>query len=155
LDAGAERLLRRIDRAWSAFKESFAGLPSEALLEPGVVGDWSVKDLIIHVSVWEEEALKHLPVIAAGGRPPRYATGGGIDAFNARTVEERRGLSLGDALGRLEETHRRLIDLIRSASSDQLRAGTRFRRRLRLDTYGHYPLHSNNVRSWRDRRAQP
>ncbi len=146
--------MRRIDRAWSAFKQSYAGLPGEALLEPGVVGRWSVKDLIVHLSIWEEEALRHLPVIAAGGTPPRYAASGGIDAFNARTMEERRGLSLGDALGRLEETHRRLIDLIRSVSPDELRTGTRFRRRLRLDTYGHYALHMNQLRSWRESRAQ-
>jgi hypothetical protein len=147
------RLLRTLDRAWSAFRESYAGLPDEALLEPGVAGGWSVRDLIVHVSVWEEEALRHLPVIAAGGRPPRYASSGGIDAFNARMLEERRDLPLRDALDRLDRTHRRLVDLIRSVPADQLRSGTRFRRRLRLDTYAHYRLHANHVRAWRARRA--
>jgi len=153
VNAGTERLLGMLARAWSEFRESYAGLPDEVLLEPGVVGGWSVKDLIVHVSVWEEEALRHLPVIAAGGTPPRYATSGGIDAFNARILEERRELPLRDALDRLDQTHRRLVDLIRSAPADQLRSGTRFRRRFRLDTYGHYLLHANDIRAWRARRA--
>ena len=31
--------------------------------EQGVTGSWSVKDIIAHVTTWEEEALKHLPLI--------------------------------------------------------------------------------------------
>ena len=67
-----------------AFKESYAGLSDSQLTESGVTGTWSVKDLIAHVTWWEEEALKHLPLIIKGGTPPRYSTKyGGIDAFNA------------------------------------------------------------------------
>ncbi|MBP1636454.1 MAG: hypothetical protein H6Q10_3028, partial [Acidobacteria bacterium] len=30
------------------------------------------------------------------------------------------------------------------------RSDTRFRRRLRADTYGHYPHHTRAIRSWRE-----
>ncbi|HEV7126446.1 MAG TPA: maleylpyruvate isomerase N-terminal domain-containing protein, partial [Ktedonobacterales bacterium] len=69
-----ERLLRQLDTAWGAFQASYAGLPDAQLLEPGVMGDWSVKDILAHVTTWEQEALKHLPLIIEGGRPPRYAS---------------------------------------------------------------------------------
>jgi hypothetical protein len=36
------------------------------------MGEWSVKDILAHVTTWEEEALKYLPLILTGGRPPRY-----------------------------------------------------------------------------------
>jgi hypothetical protein len=146
-----ERLLRRLDTAWTAFNESYAGLPDVRLLEPGVVADWSVKDVLAHVTTWEDEALKYLPVILGGGRPPRYVTYGGIDAFNAHTREQKRGLSLSDIRRQLDETHRRLIDLVQSTPEDQLTRDTRFRRRLRLDTYNHYPQHAEAVRAWRAR----
>ena len=94
MDDAASRLLKRLDAAWAAFSDSYAGLSEADLVTPGVVGDWSVKDILAHVTTWEEEALKYLPVIADGGRPPRYATVGGIDAFNARMTEQKRGLSL-------------------------------------------------------------
>jgi hypothetical protein len=67
---------------------------------------------------------------------------GGIDAFNARMTEQKSGLSLSEVLEELDDTHRRIIDLIQSVPDDQLIRETRFRRRLRLDTYSHYPQHA-------------
>ena len=79
-----QQLLKQLDTAWKAFKESYAGLSDAQLTEPGVTGHWSVKDIIAHVTWWEEEALQHLPLIPTGGRPSRYSIQyGGIDAFNA------------------------------------------------------------------------
>ncbi|HVI86407.1 MAG TPA: DinB family protein, partial [bacterium] len=90
-----QQLLRRLAKAWRAFKESFAGLTEPELLDPGVTGAWSVRDIIAHVTTWEEEALKHLPLVLTGEKPPRYSTMyGGIDAFNARETERQRSLSL-------------------------------------------------------------
>jgi hypothetical protein len=150
---GASRLLRSVDSAWAALEESYAGLPDSWLTEPGVMGEWSIKDILAHVTTWEAEALKHLPLIIEGGRPPRYVTYGGIDAFNAQMAEQKRGLSLAEVRAQLDETHRRLLDFIRSAPEGQLAPGTRARRRLRLDTYGHYPEHAEAIRAWRERRT--
>jgi hypothetical protein len=113
-----------------------------------------VKDVIAHVTWWEEEALKHLPLIVKGGRPPRYSTEyGGIDAFNAQMTELKRGLSLPDVLRQMDETHRRLVAYVQSAPEVQFTLETRFRRRLRLDTYSHYPKHAKAIREWRQRPA--
>jgi hypothetical protein len=67
------QLLQRVDKAWEAFSESYAGLSDAQLMEPGVTGAWSVRDILTHVTTWEEEALKHLPLILKGGTPPRYS----------------------------------------------------------------------------------
>jgi len=148
-----EQLLNRLDEAWTALQEAYAGLSDPELLVPGVTGAWSIKDIIAHVTWWEEEALKHLPLILAGGRPPRYSvTYGGIDAFNAKMTKQRHDLSLAAVLRHRDDVHRRLIALVRSAPETQLTGETRFRRRLRLDTYGHYPKHARAIRAWRERR---
>ena len=144
------RLLEQLDAAWAAFNDSYAGLSDAELLEPGVTGAWSVRDIIAHVTTWEEEALKHLPLILRGGTPPRYSIQyGGIDAFNARATEEKKSLTLAQVRAHAAETHDRLVDLIRRVPEDQLGGDTRVRRRLRLDTYGHYPLHAAAIREWR------
>ena len=92
-------LFGRLDKAWKDFQESYAGLSDSQLLVPGVTGAWSVRDIVAHVTTWEEEALKHLPLILKGGRSPRYsAMYGGIDVFNARMTEEKKGLSLPEVL---------------------------------------------------------
>jgi hypothetical protein len=147
------RLIERLDKAWTAFTDAYAGLSDAQLTEQGVTEDWSVKDILAHVTTWEEEALKYLPLIIEGGRPPRYATYGGIDAFNAQMTERKRDLPLAEVRRQLHETHRRLVSLIRNVPEDQLKAETRARRRLRLDTYGHYPEHTEAIRAWRERRS--
>ena len=67
------QLLKPLDRAWEALKASYAGLSDSELLESCITGNWSVRDIIAHVTWWEEESLKHLPLIFAGGKPPRYS----------------------------------------------------------------------------------
>lgn len=148
------QLLNRLEKAWTTFRQSYHGLSDSELLIPGVTGAWSVRDLIAHVTTWEEEALKHLPRILAGGKPPRYSvTYGGIDAFNALTTARMKDLSLAEVLERQDDVHRRLLDFIEGAPGDQVVGGTRFRHRLRLDTYGHYPKHAKAIREWRERQA--
>jgi hypothetical protein len=144
------QLLKRLDTAWAAFNESYAGLSDAQMTRAGVTGAWSVRDIVAHVTTWDEEALEHLPLILRGGTPPRYSVRyGGIDAFNARRTEQKRDLSLSEVRAQLAATHGRLVDLIERVPDHHLIGETRFRRRLRLDTYGHYPLHAEAIRRWR------
>lgn len=150
-----QQLLKQLDERWTAFKESYARLSDSQMTEPGVTGNWSVKDVIAHVTWWEEEALRHLPLIIKGGRPPRYSVKyGGIDAFNALMTEQKRDLSLSDVLKQQDQTHRRLVAYVQSAPEEHFTRETRFRRRLRLDTYSHYPKHAKAIRAWREQSAE-
>jgi len=146
-----QQVLDKIEQGWAAFNAAYAGLSDEQLAAPGVVGEWSVKDILAHVSWWEEEALKYLPYIVQGKRPPRYAdVYGGIDAFNAQMTELKRGLALAEVWRQAADTHRRLVEYVQEVAEEQFATETRFRRRLRLDTYSHYPEHTRAIREWRE-----
>jgi hypothetical protein len=148
------RLLERLDAAWQSFRGSYAGMSNAELLEPGVTGSWSVRDIIAHVTSWEEEALTHLPYVQAGRRPPKYSVKhGGIDGFNALMTERKKGLTLAEVLAEQEATHKRLLQYLEIVPDDLLATETRFRHRLRLDTYSHYPKHADAIRRWRLNRA--
>ncbi|HKX19637.1 MAG TPA: DinB family protein [bacterium] len=148
-----QQLLQRLGAAWLAFKASYAGLSDAQLLEPGVTGAWSIRDIIAHVTTWEEEALNHLPAVLENRRPPRYSvTYGGIDTFNALMTTRKERLSLSEVFRQQEAIHQRLIDMIKGVPEDQVIRETRFRRRLRLDTYSHYPKHTRAIRRWRELR---
>lgn len=142
-------LMTRIERAWSDLAASYAGLPDASLSEAGVTEAWSVKDLLAHVSTWEEEALTYLPLILRGERPPRYVRFGGIDGFNALKAAEKGSWTLAEVVKALAKTHGRLIALVETAPAAEIAGESRFRRRLRLDTYGHYPQHARAIREWR------
>jgi len=143
-------LIARVEKAWRDLEQSYAGLSDSQMLTSGVTGDWSVRDILVHVTTWEQEALKHLPTILNGGRPPRYSvTHGGIDAFNRRMTEQNRSFTLMEVRRDHEEIHRRLLRFVESVPEAQFRTETPFRRRLRLDTYRHYPKHAAAITSWR------
>jgi uncharacterized protein (TIGR03083 family) len=145
-----KRLLSKLDVAWTELRQSYEGLSDAELTKPSLPGDWSVRDTLAHITSWEEEALKHLPGILTGARPPRYSvTYGGIDSFNARMTQEARALSLAVLLQRFDETHRRLVAFVESTADEQI-ALERFRRRLRLDTYSHYSLHAKAIWTLRE-----
>jgi hypothetical protein len=148
------KLLKRLETAWQAFRDSYAGLTDGEMLVPGVTGRWSVRDIVAHVTTWEEEALKNLPLILEGVRPPRYSTKyGGIDAFNALMTKNKAALSLPEVREEAIDVHRRLVRYLERAPEDQLTGETRFRHRLRMDTYGHYPKHAQAIREWRAKGA--
>ncbi len=147
-----QQVLDKLDKAWAALQESYAGLAGDRLEAPGEIGGWSVKDVLAHVTTWEEEAVKYLPWILEGRRPPRYADQyGGVDAFNHQMWEKKRHLPLDEVLAQMEQSHRRLLDYVRRSPEEQFATETRFRRRLRLDTYSHYPEHTKAILAWRER----
>jgi len=145
-----QKLLNRLDIAWREFLESYAGLSEPDMLMPAVTGSWCVKDIIAHVTTWEEEALTHLPLVLQGVRPPRYSVRyGGIDAFNAQASARKKVLSLPEVLRQRDAVHQKLVDFIGIVPDEHIESKTRFHHRLRLDTYGHYRKHAEAIRRWR------
>jgi hypothetical protein len=51
----------------------------------------------------------------------------------------------------MDETHRRLIAYLQTGPEEEFTRETRFRRRVRLDTNGHYAEHMKAIREWRER----
>ena len=146
----ADRVPDQLAAAWVDFHASYAGLRDEEFMTPGVVGEWSVRDLIAHVTWWDQESIEHLPITLVRGRLPRYSqVYGGIDAFNAMKTREKAGLTLDEVRAEAAATHERLLAYLLSLDPVEWAANTRFRHRLKLDTWGHYPIHAADIRRWR------
>jgi hypothetical protein len=64
-------------------------------------------------------------------------------------TERKRGLKLSEVRYQLDKTHTKLTEYLESIPEEQLATETRFRRRLRLDTYSHYPEHTRAILEWR------
>lgn len=146
------RLLGGLENEWKALQVTWEGLADNVLMEPGVVGQWSLRDLLAHITTWEEEVLKSLPVIMEGHRLPRY---GDIDAFNARDQEKKRSLALSEVKRELATTHEKLLRFLVSLPEVAKSQERRFLHRLRLDTYNHYREHAAEIREWRLSRFRP
>jgi len=144
-----EKVLNRIEQEWKIFLESFKGLTDNIMMESGAVGYWSVRDVLAHITTWEEEALKFLPLILKGEPIPRYTRYGGIDEFNAREQERKQHLSLKLVKRQLVATHKSLMSFLEECPDTAFTSKSRFLKRLRLDTVNHYREHVNQIARWR------
>ena len=145
-----EKLLARLNAPWQDFRLSFAGLTDDEMATAGVTDDWSVRDIAGHVTTWEAEALRWLPVLIEGKRAGRY---GDIDRFNDEQRRLKSALSSAEVVDELAKTHARLVAYLNELPEALFEGERPLRRRLRLDTYSHYPIHTNAIGEWRQRQS--
>ncbi|MFX0113937.1 MAG: ClbS/DfsB family four-helix bundle protein, partial [Candidatus Hodarchaeota archaeon] len=77
------------------------GLRTDQMEIPGVRGEWSVKDIIAHITVWERRGIEWIRAVAQGNEPqvpePGY-TYRDQEALNLQTYQESRKRPLSDVL---------------------------------------------------------
>jgi hypothetical protein len=64
-----DEILDALEDNREQFLEAIDDLSDEEMLEPGVVGDWSLRDLIYHLCMWEAELVKLLWQASQGEKP--------------------------------------------------------------------------------------
>lgn len=153
-----------VEDSWRRFDAAIAGLDEAALAEPGVVGEWSVKDLLGHVAAWEQRALEHIERWRRGEPPVRAALA--TDEYNAREAERRRGWTLAEMRDDVAETRRRLRAALASIADAEWAAVITIdgRQRTAAEWIGgalggdegpgtHAAEHAEEIRAWRDARG--
>jgi len=84
-------ILEELEKQREHFLDALEGLSDEELQIPGVVGDWSIKDIMVHISRWEAELVKLLFQAHLGQRPSSaHFTQGNVDESNQQWFEEGR-----------------------------------------------------------------
>jgi hypothetical protein len=106
-------LLAALEDTHERLTEAIASLSEEEMLLPGTMGDWSVKDLLAHLSRWEAELVKLLWQARQGLQPSTILNSPiSFDEINARWQQEDQDRPLKRILedfhGVREQTMRRL-----------------------------------------------
>jgi hypothetical protein len=87
-------------------------------------GEWSVKDLLGHLTSWEEYAVEAIEAHRAGRVSWIGATQLDVDRINAQAVEAKTERPLTDIIRESEATHARLVALIGEMPDDEWTAPT-------------------------------
>lgn len=147
-----EDLRRELDAEHGAFGAALESVDLELVTAPGVVEDWSVRDLVVHVAFWAEHATEALSLATAGqGAAFTYDTTQ-TDALNARLLEEARRTSPQAAA----ERESRAFDAFATALAAldpalldlRLGNGDTVEEVIRYDGPDHYREHTEHLRAW-------
>ena len=136
-----EQQLKRLEQEWDILNKSFEGLSYESMTEPGVTGDWSVKDTLGHITTWDEKLLEKLKAMMEGQKTPRFPA---INRFNAEQVERKRNMKLSQVLKELPHIHKRVMELAERVPETHFITETSFRNKSE-----HYRQHTDSIIAWR------
>lgn len=111
-----EEVLKALKEARQHLLKALEGLSDEQLCMPGVNGEWSIKDLLFHLTMWEAELVKLLWQVGQGLTPTTiHFREVDVDQTNATWYEQGRSRPLArvwdDWVGVRQQTIRRFQEL--------------------------------------------
>jgi hypothetical protein len=165
------QLLEALENGREQFLDLIEGLSEEELQQPDVVGDWSIKDILAHLSRWEGELVKLLWQARNGQRPTTMqlrelnpVSQESVDESNARWYAESRErpleLILADFHAVRNQTERRVEAFSEHDLSDPGRfawlGGRPLWEWIKGDSFGHEAEHAAQIRAWLEgRKTRP
>ena len=148
----ADSLLDRLGAARRAFLDALEAVDADLVTVPGVMEDWSVRDIVVHVAAWCEHATNAIDLAVVGrGDAFAYSTAE-TDAMNVRILEEARRTSPSAALEREEAAFaafRERVDGLDPALLPlRLGNGDTVEEVIAYDGPDHYAEHTEHLRAW-------
>jgi len=115
-------LLAEIDQEWAKIERICAGLSEAEMITPGVQGEWSVKDILVHLSAWEKYLLDRLGYVMTGQLPqyPVMTTWDDVHRFNAHVYEENRDRPLTSVLIEFRSLYRGVMTVLEALDDEML-----------------------------------
>jgi len=114
-------------------------LTEKQMLRPGVTGDWSVKDILAHLTWWEQDLIWKITSgweIDPDPKQDLWAT----DHANALIVEARRETPLAVVLADFQRSYQRILQMVEGFTEKDL-ANTNLYNALVINTASHYAEH--------------
>ena len=108
----------------SHLMDSISHLSEETIVATPVCGEWSIRDVLVHVLSWNEyqySVLQQWPDAAHESLTP-WLDGNGVDDINANLLTERSELNMIDICDGLMTYHRRVLRHFDSVDGEQLAA---------------------------------
>jgi len=147
-----EALVTELVAAREAFVGAVADVDPDLFTAPGLVGDWSARDLVAHVAFWSDHGADALELAASGkGRDFDYDSSQ-TDAINEEVFAGASTLTPMEAYEREQVAFERFRDDLAQLDSPLLDVtlgnGDTVEKVVRYDGPDHYSEHTEHIRSW-------
>lgn len=147
------KLLDLIRNSYAEYETLLNSIPTERFTEP-MMGDWTIKDVVAHVTWGEREMI---PVVREMRLQGSDLWNLPQDERNRRMVEESRSQSATEIMNEQREVHRNLIAALEQLEDADLTESTRLKdappgwtvwQLIEGNTFGHYPEHVENLKEF-------
>lgn len=149
-------VLKQLQEERAGLVAAIEGLSQDAMLRPGVIGMWSVKDILAHLTAWESELVTALARLDPS-REPQLLQIEDIDEWNAEQYHANAPRPLDLVLGDFHGVHRQLLKMVEDLDEATLTSVQRFRWMegepltylIAENAFWHEREHAEEIRLWR------
>ena len=152
------QLLENLQSKRAEWDAVLAEVPPDRMAEPGVAGEWSVKDIVAHLTYHERWFADRLQERLRGETyVPNELDTMEFDRRNDLIYRQNRDRSIEDVLSESRQTFQRLLEGVQAHSEEFLTQPQQLEgvpvpltiwKMLRGDVYEHYGLHIPSIREW-------
>ncbi|OGO71165.1 MAG: hypothetical protein A2Z37_06955 [Chloroflexi bacterium RBG_19FT_COMBO_62_14] len=157
-----EAVISSLKTTRESLLSAIEGLDNETMLEPGVIGDWSIKDILVHLSLWEAELVTLLWQARQGRRPTTAQLGDeSVDDLNARWYQMHKDRDLAQVLDDFHAVRHQTLRRVDGFSDRELTDpelfpwlnGESLEQWIDSDSFGHEAEHVAQILTWRKSRG--
>jgi hypothetical protein len=149
-----DEILQRLETEYHRLVGTVLELPAEQTGRAGVVGEWSVKDVMAHLIYWNMLPVNEVQAALSGRRfTDIHETS---DQINARTVAQYRAYALHEVLNAFSSSYTMVWDSITRLPDSAFEPGSDIETILdetihgtfANNTYEHWPIHHAQIVAW-------
>lgn len=156
------RLVGLLDAERTRWYELLAEVGAARMEEPGVEGEWSVKELVAHLTFYERRVVETGQKVLATGsftRPSDDLAAMSMDERNEAIAATARARPVADVLAEADQVFNQLRVMLAHVPQDLLNDPRRLGMpddvapwmRVANNSYGHYRQHEQAIRDWLER----
>ena len=154
------QLITEIQSEREKLETTLTAFNQEQMTSPLLEGGWTLKDLLAHITVWEQRMVKWVEITLRDEVPEMLPEGltwsdEDLDMWNQQTYLELRDKPLDDVLADFESSYRQALAVAQQTTQEQLfdkdryawRGGRPLYIMVAANTSWHYKEHNAQLRS--------
>ena len=154
-----EKLIEEIQIEHLHLESTLDKISRQQMVTPGVMDDWTVKDLLAHITVWELRMIRWLEQTVRDEVPemlPPGMTWDDLDRWNEQTYQKHRHRDLDEVLADFELSYPQALSAAQDISEEDLIDPDRYAWRdgrplwvmVAANTSWHYKEHEETITTW-------
>ena len=140
------KVLNNIKDGWMRLQSILDFIPEGSMEDPGVIDEWSVKDIIGHITTWEDIIIDIMRAKLSDGEYIRPYKD--LNDFNLQEVEMKKPLPLEEIKGKFLQSHEDLIKFLNDLPEYVFEASSESVRVITVESLNHYQEHAQDIEKW-------